>query len=49
MSKQNYEACASKKRLVIIKGAGHGLGYCVEPERYVEEIKNFEEECLKLS
>ncbi len=46
MSKINYDACASKKRLVIIKGAGHGLGYCVEPKRYVEELKTFEEECL---
>ena len=41
MSKINYEACGSKKRLYIVKGAGHGLGYPVEREGYVNALKEF--------
>ena len=47
MSKINYEACASKKRLVIVKGAGHGLCYCKEPKTYIDELKSFEQETLE--
>ena len=41
MSRANFEACASHKRLVTIPGAGHGLSYAVEPERYLEELYDF--------
>jgi len=41
MSVQNYEACVTKKRLVTIKNAGHGLRYPVDPETYVRELKAF--------
>ena len=41
MSQENFEACASRKRLVTIPGAGHGLAYAVEPDRYVEELYDF--------
>ena len=41
MSEKNYEACVSRKRLVIIKNAGHGLCYPVDPETYVSELKAF--------
>ena len=41
MSRENFEACASRKRLVTIPGAGHGLAYAVEPDRYVEELYDF--------
>ena len=41
MSEKNYEACVSRKRLVIIKNAGHGLCYPVDPETYVRELKAF--------
>jgi len=41
MSRINYEACASRKRLVIIPEAGHGLSYPVEPEWYLEELRRF--------
>lgn len=44
MSRINYEACASKKHLVMIEGAGHGLAYPVAPEKYVKELKDFFEE-----
>ena len=42
MSIDNYNACASeRKRLVVIKGAGHGLCYVANEEEYVKELKDF--------
>ncbi|MBR3949426.1 MAG: alpha/beta hydrolase [Oscillospiraceae bacterium] len=41
MSRINYEACASRKKLVTVPGAGHGLSYPVAPERYLEELGEF--------
>ena len=41
MSRANYEACASTKKLVTIKGAGHGLSYIVDPETYLKELGDF--------
>lgn len=42
MSVRNYEACASeRKRLVTVKGAGHGLAYPCNKETYVSELKDF--------
>jgi fermentation-respiration switch protein FrsA (DUF1100 family) len=42
MSEENFAACASeKKRLAIIRGAGHGLCFPVGPEAYLKELKAF--------
>ena len=41
MSRENFDACAGRKHLVTIPGAGHGLAYAVEPDRYVEELSDF--------
>lgn len=41
MSEKLYNACNSKKRLVTIKGAGHGICYLLDPDKYVEELKDF--------
>lgn len=41
MSRENFEACASRKRQVTIPGAGHGLSYAVDPQRYLEELRDF--------
>ena len=41
MSKENYEACTCKKELVTIPGAGHGLCYPVDPQRYISTLKAF--------
>ena len=38
MSVENYNACTSKKRLVTVKNAGHGLAYAVDPDLYLKEI-----------
>ena len=41
MSRAAYEVCASRKRLVTIPGAGHGLSYPVAPDRYLQEAGDF--------
>ena len=41
MSQKNYDACRSKKKIVTIKDAGHGLSYPVSPEQYLSELKEF--------
>ena len=41
MSQKNYDACVSRKQLVTIPGAGHGLCYAVDPEKYLETLKGF--------
>lgn len=41
MSEKLYNACNSKKRLVTIKNAGHGLCYLIDPEKYINEVKDF--------
>lgn len=41
LSKKNFDACASKKKLVLIPGASHGLSYPVAPEKYLAEAREF--------
>ena len=41
MSRECYEACASRKMLVTIPGAGHGLSYPVDPETYLNALRDF--------
>ena len=47
MSVRNFEACgAEKKKLIAIKGAGHGVAYHVDPDTYVSETEAFLKEVL---
>lgn len=41
MSYRLYDACQSKKKLVIIDNCGHGLAYLVDKEKYIKELKEF--------
>ena len=41
MSRENFNACAAPKRLVLISGAGHGLAYILDPDRYLREMAEF--------
>lgn len=41
MSGLCYDACASRKRLVTVPGAGHGLCFPVEQDAYIREVKEF--------
>ena len=47
MSRLNFEACASKKSLVTIANAGHGLAYPVDKEKYLQALRDFEKEWKK--
>ena len=41
MSRRNFEACSARKAFITIPGAGHGLAYGVEPERYLQTLREF--------
>ena len=41
MSRKNYDACPTRKRLVTIPGAGHGLSYIIDPEGYLQAVREF--------
>lgn len=41
MSQKNFDACASKKLIITVKGAGHGLSFLTEPERYYDNLNEF--------
>lgn len=41
MSVRNYEACASRKQLVIVPNAGHGLCYPADHQRYLDALELF--------
>ncbi len=41
MSKENYDACASRKKLVTIPNAGHGLCFPVDQTLYLKELADF--------
>ena len=41
MSHENFAACASRKKLVTVPGAGHGLCIIFDPEGYRSAMKDF--------
>lgn len=41
MSEKMYEACPTRKRLVVIPGAGHGLAFPVDQEGYLKAAGEF--------
>ena len=41
MSRENYEACASRKILYTVPGAGHGLAYPADQEGYLKVLDDF--------
>ena len=45
MSVKLHEACVSQKKMVTIKGAGHGLAFPVDRAGYVQGLREFEEQC----
>ena len=47
MSQQMYEACPTPKRLIKVKGAGHGLAFPHDQQGYIDALREFEKE-LKL-
>ncbi len=47
MSKEIESACSGKGLCAIFPGAGHGLSYIVDPQRYEYLIKDFCQKCIK--
>lgn len=41
MSRRNYTACAARKRILTVPGAGHGLSYLFAPQEYRDAMKEF--------
>ena len=41
MSKRVYDACPTRKALITIPGAGHGLAYAVDPQKYLATLREF--------
>ena len=41
MSRENYQVCTSRKALVTVPGAGHGLSYPLDMERYLQTLRDF--------
>ena len=41
MSRINYNACPARKALITVPGAGHGLSYPVDPEKYLNAMREF--------
>lgn len=49
MSRENYDACASAKEILIVPGAGHGLSYCVDAKAYEKAVEDFMDRVMKNS
>ena len=47
MSRENFQACASRKILHTVPGAGHGLAYPANQEEYLKALGDFFREDLK--
>ena len=41
MSRRNFEACNARKAFITIPGAAHGLAYGMQPERYLQTLREF--------
>ncbi len=41
MSRENYEACPTAKRLVTVPEAGHGMAYLVDGKGYLQALADF--------
>lgn len=47
MSRENHAACASRKQLHTIPGAGHGISYMVDEKAYCDTVTAFLKSCLQ--
>lgn len=41
MSQTCYDSCVSDKQIFLVKGAGHGLSYCVDVKGYEDTVNGF--------
>ena len=47
MSEESYSACGSKKNLLLVDGAGHGVSFLVAPDCYSQAVESFIAENLE--
>ena len=47
MTKESYAACNGPKELLLVEGAGHGVSFLVDHQRYCQVLEAFLERCLK--
>lgn len=47
MTQQGYDACCTKKDLLLVEGAGHGTSFLVDKESYMKKILGFLEANLE--
>lgn len=45
MAERIFNACPTKKKLVMINGAGHGLAYPKDEQAYVQAVQDFQDDC----
>ncbi|MFR5632710.1 MAG: alpha/beta hydrolase [Monoglobales bacterium] len=48
MTYENYKACKAPKRLLVVPGAGHGMSYMVDQNKYEQAVKQFWEDFDRL-
>ncbi len=46
MTKEAFQVCAEPKELLLVEGAGHGVSFLVDPERYRKTVKEFFFACM---
>ena len=46
MTEAAYAACVSPKRLLTFPGAGHGLSFMADRQRYVAALRQFIDETI---
>lgn len=44
MSRELYDACSAPKSIMTVPGAGHGLAFPTDKERYLDALRNFQNE-----
>lgn len=44
MTLENYEACKSPRRLLLVEGANHGMSYLTDPQTYETAVRDFWQE-----
>ena len=49
MSREIFDTCKGDKTRITFPGAGHGLSYIVDTERYSETVSRFVSQCLQKS
>ena len=47
MTRQAYSACTGNKRVLYVEGAGHGVSFLVDTEKYLNEVKAFLKEIFQ--